>query len=239
MIESKIGATERLRREGRLEAASIFRDGKRRLLRDGGMSRKEAVEASWEAMLIEFTPLPESTPSEPATSGDDGRNAAVIEEILLRPKTLSSDIISDVAWVYGHVGDDEVKPDAVPSLGAWSMWRWAKENRNEFFEGIWPKAAAAKGNRDKRQVELESDPIMAHLEHAVAEDRRRWREELAADLPARIKGDVDRWLDGIPDRFDVELSDEAIAGLTRRMIDLSREYVAAGLESPEAYRHEK
>ena len=56
MTESKIDATDRLRREGRWAAASKFRDEKRREYKDAGMKRAEAAEAAWAATLAEFPP---------------------------------------------------------------------------------------------------------------------------------------------------------------------------------------
>ena len=46
MLESKCIATDRLRREGRWEEASLWRDQKRGQLRAEGQTRTEANEAS-------------------------------------------------------------------------------------------------------------------------------------------------------------------------------------------------
>ncbi|MDP6557319.1 MAG: hypothetical protein QGG71_21810 [Pirellulaceae bacterium] len=46
MMESKITTTERLRREGRWEDASLWRDQERQRLRSEGLSRKESNEKS-------------------------------------------------------------------------------------------------------------------------------------------------------------------------------------------------
>ena len=68
MNESKIKLTERLRAEGRWTEASNFRETARADCRAKGMSRQEAVEASWEAMAEAYPPLPvaEAT-AEPAS----------------------------------------------------------------------------------------------------------------------------------------------------------------------------
>ena len=47
MTESKIVATERLRREGRWAEASLWRDEKRKQLRADGQTKANANEASW------------------------------------------------------------------------------------------------------------------------------------------------------------------------------------------------
>ena len=57
MNESKIALTERLRREGRWNAASKFKDDALRDFRAKGMKRDEASEAAWEAMEQAYPPI--------------------------------------------------------------------------------------------------------------------------------------------------------------------------------------
>lgn len=67
MDESKIDLTERLRREGREKEASEYRNKVREQLRAEGKTRKEAMQAAWEAARRAFPPLPipERTPAVP------------------------------------------------------------------------------------------------------------------------------------------------------------------------------
>jgi hypothetical protein len=55
--ESKIALTERLRREGRWDAATKFKDDALRDFRSKGMRRDEASEAAWEAMEQAYPPI--------------------------------------------------------------------------------------------------------------------------------------------------------------------------------------
>ncbi len=57
MNESKIALTERLRREGRWNAASKFKDEALKDLRSNGMKRDQASEAAWEAMEQAYSPI--------------------------------------------------------------------------------------------------------------------------------------------------------------------------------------
>ncbi|HUP79040.1 MAG TPA: hypothetical protein VM260_10840 [Pirellula sp.] len=57
MNESKIALTERLRREGRWDAATKFKDDALRDFRSKGMRRDEASEAAWEAMEQAYPPI--------------------------------------------------------------------------------------------------------------------------------------------------------------------------------------
>ena len=59
MTESKIGATDRLRKEGRWEEASLWRDNKRKQLRAEGHAKTKASDTSWQAMIEVFPPLPQ------------------------------------------------------------------------------------------------------------------------------------------------------------------------------------
>lgn len=70
MDESKIELTERLRREGRWEEASRFRETARADFRAKGMGRKEAAEAAWAATAEAYQPLPVA---EATTASDSGR----------------------------------------------------------------------------------------------------------------------------------------------------------------------
>ena len=57
MNESKIALTERLRREGRWNAASKFKDDALRDFRSRGMKRDEASDAAWEATEQAYPPI--------------------------------------------------------------------------------------------------------------------------------------------------------------------------------------
>jgi hypothetical protein len=66
MTESKIVATDRLRKEGRWEEASLWKDEKRKQLRtDGKHNRAESNAAAWDAMIEQFPPLPPSKKTSP------------------------------------------------------------------------------------------------------------------------------------------------------------------------------
>ena len=64
--ESKIDATDRLRREGRLEAFNLRRDEIRNELRDAGKKRQEARDKAWSRAIEEFSPLTDE-PKTPVT----------------------------------------------------------------------------------------------------------------------------------------------------------------------------
>ena len=58
MRESKIETTDRLRKDGLWAEASLYRDEAKACLRDEGLTRKEANEISWQAMLNKYPAVP-------------------------------------------------------------------------------------------------------------------------------------------------------------------------------------
>ena len=57
LLESKIAATDRLRREGRWDEASQFRDDQRMKLRNAGIKGSAAKEEAWRIMLNWYPPI--------------------------------------------------------------------------------------------------------------------------------------------------------------------------------------
>jgi hypothetical protein len=241
MTESKIDATDRLRREGRWSEASLFRDEKRRKLHGEGMNRSDAGDAAWEAMVEKYPPLTVPEVESPALPSVD-RDIETIEAVLALTESRTPNIVADVEWVYATVGDEAVEPNGVPNLGAWGMWRWARSNRNEFFEGLWPKAAAVKSKRNSRRDAESHDDLFAmdmEYEREELERREKWSKSLSRDMPTTICGSVAAELTCMVMRFELEVSRDAGADLGTRMVELSRQFIAAALENPTAFQHEK
>jgi hypothetical protein len=139
--ESRIEVTDRLRREGRWGEASVFRDDERRRLRTEGTPKTEAIDAAWQAMIDRFPPIPAEPVQLPLDETDLSVDYAVLAERLgdSRP-----DLTRDSLWVYEHLENKQIQVSDAPSLGAWSLLKWARESRNRFFEQLIPKAIAAK-----------------------------------------------------------------------------------------------
>lgn len=57
-VDLKIEAMAVLREMGKWDEATKYREAKRRELRDAGVSRREAKQQSWRAMIGEFLPGP-------------------------------------------------------------------------------------------------------------------------------------------------------------------------------------
>ena len=102
MNESKIALTERLRREGRWDAASKFKDDALRDFRAKGMKRDEASDAAWEAMEQAFPPTAAvaSTTDIRAEEAIDTRVQGLSEIPAGWPQLpANAALASEIAWV--------------------------------------------------------------------------------------------------------------------------------------------
>lgn len=170
MRESKIHATERLRREGRWDEASAFRDEARSRLRTEGKPKAEANEAAWEAMIEHFPPLP---PPETTAVETDELDEAELDALSAQFDGKPADFARDAQWTYENLDNKRATPATAPCLGAWSMLKWARESPSRFFEHLLPKAIAA------QQKQLAVDDWHAEEELNIAE-----LERMLADLCA-------------------------------------------------------
>ena len=107
LIESKSVAMDRLRKEGRWEEASLWRDQKRKELREEGQTRAEANEAAWQAMSEQFPPLQES--------GDQPADPS-IQLLDINPEDYDGhpDMSRDILWVYENLALSGITAKVVP-----------------------------------------------------------------------------------------------------------------------------
>lgn len=162
--ESRIHAVHRLSREGRWEEACLYRDEVRQQLKAEGKSRREAGDFAWEAMLARFSASPavEVMQTDESKWGEpDGPDVDAMP-----PEGSAADLGRDGLWVYEHLEDKRAQPKDAPSMGAWSLLKWAREYRSPFFERILPKVMAAKSGDQGGGGE---DPGLAEVERLLLE----------------------------------------------------------------------
>jgi hypothetical protein len=229
-MESRAAAMDRLRREGRWNEATLFREQKRLQFRAEGMKRTAAVEAAWAAMMTEFPPLPVAPVELTDPEEPEMVDAEALELLLSRDST--SDLIDDVAWVYDVVGDDEIDPRDAPSLGAWSLLRWAQHHRSKFYEQIWPKVAAARAKRtESNPWDAAERERIEGLRRQVEEMQQEWRRKFVGDPPAVIHSmavnalrdvrvDVDRGVARALGDALLELTNRCLASASERYAKL-------------------
>ena len=137
MKESKLDLANRLRIDGRWGAASLFKDEKIKELRATGMKRPEAQTEAWEAMSEKFPPIEIPEPEEEESK----------EETVFTPEQLAGlspgslkNFAADVGWAYDNIGSGNTFTEDPPSTGALSLLAWARNNTNDFYGKILPKA---------------------------------------------------------------------------------------------------
>jgi hypothetical protein len=181
--ESKVVLSNRLRKEGRWNEATLFKDEVTKELRATKMKPAEVKEKAWEEMARAFQPLPKPDPAaavepepEAAAVEEDGDNSGgaasegeAVETLLERLAPV--DLFADIRWVYSQLGNMAMCREKSPSTGAWNMLEWARKYQSRFFEQLLPKALA-KGPEDEAVVKREKrrvEEIESMLEK-LAED---------------------------------------------------------------------
>jgi hypothetical protein len=241
--ESKIELTERLRREGRWEEASRFKDEVLRKLRSNGMGKAESKEDAWAEMAKAYPPLPapegEAAPiangAEPgpsrapaASAGQTAAEESIDVDALLerigdgRP----SDLVQDTLWVYENLANRRVKASDAPSCGAWALLEWARQYRNRFFEQVLPKAMVnkpAEGEAHEREERLQIEEIDGILEKF----NQAWEAELIADVPGTVREGVRSRLADWTRRFGLPLADDARASLEAHIAGFVQDCISA------------
>ncbi|MBU0718396.1 MAG: hypothetical protein KJ749_09125 [Planctomycetes bacterium] len=89
---------------------------------------------------------------------EEERRAYVVEKVLARTKQKGVDLVRDIIWVYRNLGNDRVKREYAPSLGALDLLDWVRAdgaNRKQFCSSLLPKALAIKAAREKEERKKE------------------------------------------------------------------------------------
>jgi hypothetical protein len=216
MTESKITATDRLRKEGRWEEASLWRDKKRKTLREEGQPRTEANDASWQAMIEQFPPLP-ATLEEPSEA---------VELLDLGNYDDQPDLSRDVLWTYENLARKDVTAVDAPSLGAWDLLQWARKNRNLFFERVLPKAMTAR-EKQRYEQEVEEDPGIEYLDQLINDAVVAWEHEAVADMDATVKKTVKAHMEDWERKYRLDLAPDAYESLSLQMMQIVNQAITA------------
>jgi len=219
--ESKIVATERLRREGRWEEASMYRDEIRKKARADGHSKADANEQAWQAMSQQYPPLPQDD-----LPGDILRRGVKLLDLSPDDFDGQSDLVLDTLWVYDHLTNKGATAEAAPSLGAWSLLLWARESRNRFFEQVLPKAMSAKKKVEADKHHVSDDKGLEEIEKMIKDFERNWRRDLIANTDEVIKRDVKSTVAAWERQFKLDLTPDAREHMYLVMVHLVDKIVA-------------
>ncbi len=154
MQEHELKEYQRLRAEGQWAAASEFREAELKRLRAAGLSRQEAREEAWEAMLDKYPPMDGQTPARQSAVamdrwseadsadsesevGEDNQDAEFAEELkqlALLTSAQPTDLDRDIDFAYRNMALPSVTPLMAPSLGAWQWYLYARREPIKFLE---------------------------------------------------------------------------------------------------------
>ena len=166
MKESRIEATDRLRREKRWDEASQYRDEVRKRLRDEGKSRQEASDEAWDAMLEQFPPLP-APPTAPDALDLSDADDALIDQLAAVPV----DLVRDAHWVYANLEHPRIRLEDAPSLAAWGLLRTARSDPAKFHAQLIAMQSKAKAAAPTEDEPPDADPGLADLERMLERAR--------------------------------------------------------------------
>lgn len=241
MSESKIVLTERLRREGRWEKASEFKDKAIAEFRADGMKRTEAAEAAWIAMAEAFPALSVGVlPVETGACSQTGP-ASVAGPIPWKDLPTDATFDEEVRWVHQQyiliVEDSSQCPiihwdratAKAPSTGACSLARWAAENRTAFYKDLLPKTMARlegiRGTDADKNFGLVDDPGLEDLQAMLDEMEAHADAVLRTDLPKVVQLRVGNLLSNWSQEQQVKLTDDARAKLDTGICSLIRDAI--------------
>ena len=153
MQESKSVATNRLRREGRWEQASAYKDTIIAECRSEGMKRPEAQAAGWAAMTAKFSPLEVESDHDVELADPDADKL---------PDSTPDTLLGDAYFVLNSLGRAKVRAADAPTAGAWAMLRWARKNEHKFYDSILPRALTLSNKLEI--AETEEDANREHVQ---------------------------------------------------------------------------
>lgn len=241
MSESKIVLTERLRKEGRWDEASKFKDKAIADFRADGMRRSEAAAAAWTAVAEAFPPQL----GEGRVSGQNGAGEA-LEATCMHPipwndLPAEADFEDEVRWVHQQyvviVQDSQQGPQIhwdratakAPSTGACSLALWAAENRTAFYKDLLPKTMArSEGPRlsDENTMEVQ-DPGLKDVEAMLKQLEDEADAELRSNerevLQKRVHNVLTNWME----KHEVKHSNVALERLDSDICNLIRDSIRA------------
>jgi hypothetical protein len=178
------------------------------------------------AMVLQFPPLP---PSEDDLV-DEGDQSTRVELLETDPGDHDSqpDMSRDILWVYENLARKGVTARDAPSLGAWSLLIWARQDRNRFFEQMLPKAMASIEKKTKEDSGLvEYDGGFKDLDKMLADHQLQWERDAVADMDATIKKTVLSRVGDWECRFHLELAPDARESWALKMMRIVDEAITA------------
>jgi len=212
MQEHELKEYQRLRAEGRWNAASEFREAERKRLRAAGRNRQQARDESWDAMLNKYPPQDGQGParqsavalgrwseadaadSEPQLDehNQDAEFADELQQLALLTNGQPTDADGDIDFAYRHMALPTVTPLMAPSTAAWQWYLYARSEPNKFLE-ICAKREDAKSkmagtitNQRMEDDKRQQFAVIDRIEKALTLDVEAIVKELMEKFPMDV-----------------------------------------------------
>lgn len=212
MQEHELNEYQRLRAEGRWNAASEFREAERKRLRAAGLNRQEAREEAWEAMLDKYPPMDGQTParqsavamdrwseadsadseSDVVEDSQDAEFAEELKQLALLTNSQPTDLDRDINFAYRNMALPSVTPLMAPGLGAWQWYLYARREPIKFLEiSAKREDAKAKQAGTITSQRMEDDKrkqfaIIDRIERQLTIDVKDMIDDLMAKFPREV-----------------------------------------------------
>ncbi|GEM_PF-926514 len=152
--EHELKEYQRLRAEGRWNAASESREAERKRLRAADRNRQQARDESWEAMLEKYPPLDGQTPARQSAvaldrwseadaadsesqldeHNQDAEFAEELKQLALLTNGQPTDADRDIDFAYRKMALSTVTPLMAPSTSGWSWYLYARRHPDKFLD---------------------------------------------------------------------------------------------------------
>lgn len=177
VTESRVTATARWKRERRWDEVSLYRD-QRRTYHRAQRRTASAGAYAWADAIAKYPALPEpENQPEPAKQDEQapdplGLTASTLD-IIETLAAVPTDWERDVHWVYSHLEHPCVRIDQAPSLGAWGLLRYARDDRARFFSQAAAvlRAPETAATPETATPKVDGDPGLAELQRMISGER--------------------------------------------------------------------
>ena len=152
-------------------------------------------------MIEQFSPLQESEDQSPGSA---------IQLLAINPDDYDGhpDMSRDILWVYENLARSDILAKDAPSLGAWGLLQWARENRNQFFERLLSKAMATKEKQSYEQ-QVEEDPGIEFIDKMIKDMLHELDHEFVADMDGTVRKRITGQMEDWERRFQLDLAPDA------------------------------
>lgn len=242
--ESKAAAERRWKAEGIYDEATRYRTERRIEYHNSGLTKIESREKSWRETMLKYP--------KPGVESVEPPGVEIPDPVLLSPTespeqeedpihipATDMDVAGDIAWTYGHIGDEKVRADQAPSAGAWSMLQFGREARHKFLELVTKYDQSAKGD-DVEAKEFQADAD-AHINaiQKLLSTTEAVHYDAVLDAIRQAPGEVERALQkagwGVARPADEPLEPAGIGtGASSTECVSNSELTASSVEHPDA-----